>query len=105
MPHPLAADNTGNISPFAGVPHIVQPMGYGNGTNSRTQFDADTLLPGGLSWITYPWREDILIGAAYAFEKATKTVPAYAYAKRVPPPAFPECTGSTYVPSANINSS
>ncbi len=85
------------------MPHLTQPIGYGNGTNSRTQVNADTLLPAGLAWISYPWREDILIGAAYAFEQAVLSKPEYKSLRRVDPPAFPECGGSTYLPAANIN--
>jgi len=44
---------------LAGLPALSQPCGFSDG------------LPVGLQWIAPAWREDILLGAASAFESAT----------------------------------
>jgi len=44
---------------LAGLPGLSQPCGFADGR------------PVGLQWIAPPWREDIILGAAHAFEAAT----------------------------------
>jgi len=44
---------------LAGLPGLSQPCGLADG------------LPAGLQWIAPAWREDVILGAAHAFEAAT----------------------------------
>ncbi len=48
---------------LAGLPGLSQPCGFVDREGSR--------LPVGLQWIAPAWREDLLLGAAAAFEAAT----------------------------------
>jgi Asp-tRNA(Asn)/Glu-tRNA(Gln) amidotransferase A subunit family amidase len=64
-------DNSQFFSPTTGFPSIQVPMGYTRGG----------LLPAGITLFGRPWSESTLIGAAYAYEQATR--------HRRPPPTTP----------------
>ena len=64
-------DNSQFFSPTTGFPSVQVPMGYTRGG----------LLPAGITLFGRPWSESTLIGAAYAFEQATR--------HRRPPPSTP----------------
>jgi len=49
---------------LAGLPGLSQPCGFVDG------------LPVGLQWIAPAWREDVILGAASAYEAATDWVKA-----------------------------
>ena len=64
-------DNSQFFSPTTGFPSVQVPMGYTRGG----------LLPAGITFFGRPWSESTLIGAAYAYEQATR--------HRRPPPTTP----------------
>ncbi len=64
-------DNSQFFSPTTGWPSVQVPMGYTRGG----------LLPAGLTFFGRAWSEATLLGAAYAFEQATR--------HRRPPPTTP----------------
>jgi amidase len=64
-------DNSQFFSPTTGFPSVQVPMGYTRGG----------LLPAGITFFGRPWSETTLIGAAYAYEQATR--------HRRPPPSTP----------------
>jgi len=64
-------DNSQFFSPTTGFPSVQVPMGYTRGG----------LLPAGITFFGRPWSEATLIGAAYAYEQATR--------HRRPPPSTP----------------
>jgi Asp-tRNA(Asn)/Glu-tRNA(Gln) amidotransferase A subunit family amidase len=64
-------DNSQFFSPTTGFPAVQVPMGYTRGG----------LLPAGITFFGRPWAESTLIGAAYAYEQATR--------HRRPPPSTP----------------
>jgi amidase len=64
-------DNSQFFSPTTGFPSVQVPMGYTRGG----------LLPAGITFFGRPWSESALIGAAYAYEQATR--------HRRPPPTTP----------------
>jgi Asp-tRNA(Asn)/Glu-tRNA(Gln) amidotransferase A subunit family amidase len=55
-------DNSQVFSPSTGFPAIQVPMGYVRGG----------ILPAGMSLFGRPWREDVLIRLAFAYEQATR---------------------------------
>ena len=64
-------DNSQFFSPTTGWPSVQVPMGYTRGG----------LLPAGLTFFGRAWSESTLLGAAYAYEQATR--------HRRPPPTTP----------------
>jgi Asp-tRNA(Asn)/Glu-tRNA(Gln) amidotransferase A subunit family amidase len=64
-------DNSQFFAPTTGFPAVQVPMGYTRGG----------LLPAGITFFGRPWSEATLIGAAYAYEQATR--------HRRPPPSTP----------------
>jgi Asp-tRNA(Asn)/Glu-tRNA(Gln) amidotransferase A subunit family amidase len=64
-------DNSQFFSPTTGFPSVQVPMGYTRGG----------LLPAGITFFGRPWSEATLLGAAYAYEQATR--------HRRPPPTTP----------------
>jgi amidase len=64
-------DNSQFFSPTTGWPSVQVPMGYTRGG----------LLPAGITFFGRPWSEATLLGAAYAYEQATR--------HRRPPPTTP----------------
>ena len=64
-------DNSQFFAPTTGFPAVQVPMGYTRGG----------LLPAGITFFGRPWGESTLIGAAYAYEQATR--------HRRPPPSTP----------------
>lgn len=55
-------DNSQFFSPTTGFPSVQVPMGYTRGG----------VLPAGITFFGRPWSEPTLIGAAYAYEQATR---------------------------------
>jgi Asp-tRNA(Asn)/Glu-tRNA(Gln) amidotransferase A subunit family amidase len=55
-------DNSQLFSPATGFPAITVPMGY----------TRDGTLPAGISFLGRAWSDDLLIGLAYGYERATR---------------------------------
>ncbi|MGD9902867.1 MAG: amidase family protein [Vicinamibacterales bacterium] len=55
-------DNSQFFSPTTGFPSVQVPMGYTRGE----------VLPAGITFFGRPWSESTLLGAAYAYEQATR---------------------------------